>query len=283
MTLQEKVASVPRWRHRISLPGGIVTPGVADTAALLKLIDLPEDLTGLSVLDVGCSDGFFSFECEKRGAARVVAVDNYSSVLVDTPSGFQVAREALHSQVEFIEADFSTLDPQRMGQFDVVLFLGVLYHLRHPLLGLEQMAAFCRQQLILETLITSSAQGNWVEFYPSSEVNHDPTNWWAPTIACVAAMLGSCGFCNVRTVSSSSGRGVLHAFSPEYGDDAEGLIADYGPQTVIGICRQFVGRDIGPDEVVSVLKRFSIKDFGSLKQALAESRGKEWHQAGRSS
>src|SRR5438874_13568446 len=105
MTVGEKVAAVPHWRHRIQLPGGVVTPGSQDTLAQLPTIGMPDSLTGLTVLDVGCSDGFYSFESEKRGAIRVLAVDNYSSVYIDNPTGFNVARESLDSRVDFLKSD----------------------------------------------------------------------------------------------------------------------------------------------------------------------------------
>ena len=134
------MTNVLRWRHRISLPDGTVTPGVQDSPALLKRLQLPEDLSGKTVLDIGCSDGFYSFECERRGASRVLAVDNYSSPLIDSPSGFHMAHALLHSKVEFRQADLFSLNPDKDGCFDIVLFLGVLYHLRHPLLGLESIS-----------------------------------------------------------------------------------------------------------------------------------------------
>ena len=140
------MTNVPRWRHRISLPDGTVTPGVQDSPALLKRLQLPEDLSGKTVLDIGCSDGFYSFECERRGASRVLAVDNYSSPLVDSPSGFHMAHTLLNSKVEFRQADLFSLDPDEDGCFDIVLFLGVLYHLRHPLLGIERIASLCREK-----------------------------------------------------------------------------------------------------------------------------------------
>ena len=98
-------------------------------------LDLPASLEGLTVLDIGAWDGFFSFECERRGASRVVAADYYSwhGPGWGTKAGFQLAREALGSRVEDVDIDVMDLSPERVGTFDVVLFLGVLYHLRHPL------------------------------------------------------------------------------------------------------------------------------------------------------
>src|SRR5438874_870007 len=118
------VTQVARWRHQIPLPGGIITPGSQATLEQVKGLGIPADLSGKAVLDIGCSDGFFSFECEKRGAARVLAVDNFSSVYIDTPSGFAAAHALLQSKVEFRQIDLFDLKPAEVGQFDLVLFLG---------------------------------------------------------------------------------------------------------------------------------------------------------------
>ena len=96
---------------------------------------------GLSVLDIGAWDGFFSFECERRGASRVVAADYFSwhGSGWGTKAGFTLARDVLGSKVEDVDIDVMDLTPERVGTFDLVLFLGVLYHLRHPLLALERV------------------------------------------------------------------------------------------------------------------------------------------------
>lgn len=120
-----------RWYHTIDLGNGIVTAGVDATPVRLGGIDLPTSLEGLSVLDIGAWDGFFSFEAERRGAARVVAADWYSWRGVgwgteNGKAGFELARDALGSRVEDVEIDVMDLSPERVGTFDVVLFLGVL-------------------------------------------------------------------------------------------------------------------------------------------------------------
>src|SRR6187401_1004793 len=142
-----------RWYQTIDLGEELVTKGVDDTPRRLATLGLPDSLAGLSVLDIGAWDGFFSFECERRGAARVVAADFYSwhGTGWGTKAGFTLAREALGSRVEDIDIDVMDLSPERIGTFDVVLFLGVLYHLRHPFLALERVASVTRDYLIVET------------------------------------------------------------------------------------------------------------------------------------
>src|SRR5205823_11074218 len=122
ISIEERIASVPLWRHKIPLPGGKVTPGSQDNLEQIKLLGLPEDLRGKTVLDVGCSDGYFSFACERRGAKRVVAIDDFSSVYIDSPAGFHVAHELLGSKVEFVAGDFQKMDLGALGTFDIVLF-----------------------------------------------------------------------------------------------------------------------------------------------------------------
>jgi len=201
-------AEALRWFHSIDLGGGVVTNGIVDTAYRLALLDLPASLEGLSVLDIGAWDGFFSFECERRGASRVVAADHYSwhGPGWGTKAAFQLAREALGSRVEDVDIDVMDLSPERVGTFDVVLFLGVLYHLRHPLLALERVASVTGNQLILETVVDMvGIRRPAVAFYPDRELNGDPTNWWGPNVPAVRGMLTSVGFRQVRTTTTPPG------------------------------------------------------------------------------
>jgi tRNA (mo5U34)-methyltransferase len=205
MDLQSRVAAI-RWYHTIDLGGGIVTRGVDNSPLRLARAQLPESLNGLTVLDIGAWDGFFSFECERRGAARVVAADHFSwhGPGWGTKAGFTLAREALGSRVEDIDIDVMDLSPERVGTFDVVLFLGVLYHLRHPFLALERVASVTRDRLILETVVDLvGLRRPAMAFYPGQELNNDPTNWWGPNIPAVQGMLETLGFKHVTMVSRS--------------------------------------------------------------------------------
>jgi tRNA (mo5U34)-methyltransferase len=199
-------ATAIRWYHTIDLGGGLVTSGVDDTPQRLARVALPASLSGLTVLDIGAWDGFFSFECERRGAARVVATDFYSwhGGGWGTKAGFELAREALGSKVEDVDIDVMDLSPERVGTFDLVLFLGVLYHLRHPLLALEKVASVTRQTLIVETVVDMVGIGRpAAAFYPDRELNDDPTNWWGLNPAAVRGMLTTVGFESVSMPVSS--------------------------------------------------------------------------------
>jgi tRNA (mo5U34)-methyltransferase len=157
------------------------------------------------VLDVGAWDGYFSFEAERRGASRVLAADHFAwhGENWSSKEGFELARRALRSRVKDI--DVMELAPERLGTFDLVLLLGVLYHLRHPLLALERVASVTGDQLILETHVDLT----WLRrpamaFYPGHELGHDPTNWWGPNPEGVCAMLADVGFKRVELVTPDS-------------------------------------------------------------------------------
>jgi tRNA (mo5U34)-methyltransferase len=183
-----------QWFHRIELAPGIFTPGVEDTPRKAELIEFPSDLKGKTVLDIGAYDGYFSFEAEKRGASYVLAYDH----LPPDQSGFNLAREALNSKVEHRVGSVYDLSPQSVGSFDIVLFLGVIYHLRSPLLALQRIHSVCKETMYLESHISPDLPGTpndpVARFFPSNELNADPTNWWSPTRSCLEAWITSHGF-----------------------------------------------------------------------------------------
>ena len=190
-----------KWWHSIDLGNGIVTPGQYDTRTLLDRIGMPADLRGLTVLDIGAWDGYMSFEAERRGASRVLATDSFvwRNKVRAGKSGFEFARAALHSKVEDMEIDVMDLSPERVGTFDVVLFLGVLYHLRHPLLALERVRSVTKKLLIMETHVDFlQIERPAMAFYPGKELSNDPTNWCGPNEACCVAMLKDVGYRNIR-------------------------------------------------------------------------------------
>jgi tRNA (mo5U34)-methyltransferase len=207
---EELRAAVARqeWFHTIDLGGGVVTPGRDESARKLGWIRLPRDLSGLSVLDVGAWDGFFSFECERRGASRVVALDGpawrepaWGPGGYGTRSGFDLARRALASRVEDVELDLEEISPSSVGRFDVVLFLGVLYHLKHPWSVLERVASVCDGLLIVETHADLlDLRRPAMALYPGSEIAGDASNWWGPNVAALRAMLREEGFARVEVV-----------------------------------------------------------------------------------
>lgn len=204
--LRARVAEI-RWHHSIDLGQGIVTPGQDNSPRKLARLKLPESLSGKTVLDVGAWDGYFSFEAERRGAQRVLATDSYcwdGSHDWGSKRGFDLAREALGSKVEAQVIDVLDLAPERVGVFDVVLFLGVLYHMRHPLLALERVAGVARDLLILETAVDLlKVRQPALAFYPRDEMCKDHTNWCGPNPKAVVAMLETVGFRKIQIISGT--------------------------------------------------------------------------------
>lgn len=189
------------WFHRIDLGNGVVTPGRIDVRNVtLPRLHLPADLSGKTVLDIGAWDGFFSFEAERRGAQRVLATDSHAWY-AHKPA-FELARRALDSRVEDLDIDVMDLSPARVGTFDVVLFLGVLYHLRHPLLALEKVFSVTADHLVLET-VTDLVWTRYpaMRFYPGDELAGDASNWFGPNPPAVLGMLKAAGFSRAAIVS----------------------------------------------------------------------------------
>ena len=213
--LRDRIDALGPWFHNINL-GGIWTapdhflgdyPGrkFARFAAAL-----PTDLTGKSVLDIGCNAGFYSVEMKRRGAARVLGIDSDERYLAQA----RLAAEALaFDDVEF--ANLSVYDVGALGErFDVVIFMGVLYHLRHPLLALDLIREHVAGELLVFQSLTRGARsvaaikpdydfnepdafalaGYPKLHFVEREFAHDWTNWWVPNRAAAEAMLRAAGF-----------------------------------------------------------------------------------------
>ena len=185
------------WWHSIELADGIVTPGINSLERLrakYRSFGLPDNLSGRRVLDVGCWDGFHSFEAEQHGAA-VVSIDCFR------PENYFTAHVALHSRAQFHEMSVYELDRKQLGTFEVVLFLGVLYHLRHPLLGLERICNLTTDVAIIESHVTEEFVGSsrpLMEFYETGELVGQYDNWWSPNLECLMRMVRSSGFAFVE-------------------------------------------------------------------------------------
>jgi tRNA (mo5U34)-methyltransferase len=218
VTLQERIDALP-WFHELDLGGGVVTPGAVTRDVLQQQADVyfKDGVAGLSVLDVGCWDGFNSFEAKRRGAARVLATDHFvwnDPSRVGSRESFELAREKLGVNIEVADIDLPNISPATVGRFDVVLFCGVLYHLQDPLGGLKRAASVCNHTMIVETVVDAlELDRPAMVFYPGSELADDPTNWWGPNPACVAAMLRDAGFQQVEHNPHPvyEQRGIFHA------------------------------------------------------------------------
>ena len=180
------VEGVERWYHRIEVAPGVVTPGEHDSPYVLERVPFPDDCTSMRVLDIGARDGFFSFEAERRGAAQVIALD----VFPPEGTGFYTARRLLGSQVEFVTGNVYELSPERHGHFDLVLFLGVLYHLRNPLLALDRIRSVCTGRLVLESEVSPGEEDTpRARFHRGTSLRGDGSNYWTPNLSGLRALL----------------------------------------------------------------------------------------------
>jgi tRNA (mo5U34)-methyltransferase len=180
----------------------------------MRLLQIPEDLTGKTVLDIGAWDGFFSFEFERRGAKRVLAIDSFAwDEKREWPRGlecFLLAREFFNSKVEYQRLDAHDLSPEAIGTFDLVFCAGLLYHLRHPLAALEKIRSVTAGQLILEThqLIPAVHERvPLITFFPGDEegVRLNFAGGF-PTRAWLSAALTTAGFARHEFVYTPSFR-----------------------------------------------------------------------------
>ena len=200
------------WYHSIELPDGQVIQGLQPVERLHRRIaqyPIPADLRGKRVLDIGAWDGWFSFEMEKRGA-EVLAIDSA------TNTRFLTARELLGSKVDYRIADICRVTPRDIGRFDIVLFFGVLYHVKHPMLALERVCDLSTDMAFIESYVTDEGDGSEgppvMEFYETTELAGQFDNWVGPNTACLLAMCRTAGFARVRFESAFDHRAHVSCF-----------------------------------------------------------------------
>jgi tRNA (mo5U34)-methyltransferase len=212
--IEQRVGELGRWFHNMNLQGVQTAPQhfLGDYPACKWQTfahAVPADLRGKSVLDIGCNAGFYSLEMKKRGADRVVAIDSDPAYLAQA----RFAAEVNGADIEFRQLDVYHMAELR-ERFDVVLFMGVLYHLRYPLLALDLLYEHVvGETLVFQSLMRGSTQVQPLErdypfwetgifeepgypamYFVEHRYSHDPTNWWIPNRACAEAMLRSAGF-----------------------------------------------------------------------------------------
>ncbi|WP_264046516.1 TIGR04290 family methyltransferase [Methylobacterium flocculans] len=213
-SLRRQIDALGPWFHNMNLDGVWTAPdhflGNYPAVKWRGFSDaLPADLTGRSVLDIGCNAGFYAIEMKRRGAARVLGLDSDARYLAQA----RFAARMTGQDIEFAQG--SVYDVGALGErFDIVLFMGVLYHLRHPLLALDLIReTVAGDMLVFQSMQRGSAEVTRLEadyafFEPAPFdaagfpklhfIEHryagDPTNWWVPNRACTEAMLRSSGF-----------------------------------------------------------------------------------------
>jgi tRNA (mo5U34)-methyltransferase len=212
--IRRRVRALGPWFHNLDLHGVQTAPEhfLGDYPAVKWrrfAHALPEDLGGRSVLDVGCNAGFYAIEMKRRGAGRVVGIDDDAHYLEQAC----FAAEVCDVDVEFLK--LSVYEVEKLeARFDLVLFMGVLYHLRHPLLALDLLRRYvARDVLVFQSMQRGSrhiarlahdypfseeqifeAPGFPCLYYVENSYSGDPTNWWIPNRACAEALLRSAGF-----------------------------------------------------------------------------------------
>lgn len=222
--IEKRVAAHENWFHVIELPHGIKTPGTASNeikVPILNDLGLPTDLAGKRALDIGCMDGAFSFEMERRGA-EVMAMD----LGPKEGNKFETARQILGSSVEYRSDNVYNLAPERHGTFDVVLFLGVIYHLRQPLTALDRIRTIVRDDgllfvgsTILDTLMVRpdgtetglrathpdlSKVPLW-QFHPRDSLKREYTNLFVPNLRALETAVEEAQFRVLRSGIIKSG------------------------------------------------------------------------------
>lgn len=215
-----------RWWHRINI-NGVTTPGEnPESQDTFDNLGLPADMTGMTVLDIGAWDGFYSFACEARGA-QVTASDKFvwgkTNVWIsgknwtddaDKPhpgdAGFDYAHKHLKSKVKKLVASVEELDPKVHGKFDAVLMLGVIYHAKDPIGYLEKARAMSKGKVYIETHVDLlKLPYPAVRYYVGSELNNDATNFWGPNPAAVNGMMQDIGYRNVQERVLRTGRMIF--------------------------------------------------------------------------
>src|SRR5882762_1639480 len=219
--IQTELKRLEPWFHRIDLGGGLFTKTesvmgepidhpLGPWQTIQKL--LPSDLSGKTLLDVGCNAGFYAFEAKRRGAKHVLGVDGQRQ---HVRQGLFV-RKVLGLDVEFRRLNVYELNPRTVGQFDITLALGLLYHLKHPILALENLYQVTKELLIIETAIMPPERTPKSFVHPlgdkqmllhalalvenPAEAKEQVFNWFLPGVEALKALLRTTGFTEVEVI-----------------------------------------------------------------------------------
>jgi tRNA (mo5U34)-methyltransferase len=223
------------WFHSFDFGNGLVAKGAKSLEYLKgesEAILGPIDLAGRSVLDIGTFNGHYAFEAERRGAARVVAADKWEwRHELGSRESFEIAHHLKGSAAEPLEIDPPEITTA-IGKFDVVLYLGVFYHLIEPIFCTRRIAECATRLMIVETHIDALDNPKpAMNFYPGAELNNDPSNWWGPNPSMIFELMRACGFERIyfREHSIHGKRGVFYCFRTQ-ADVDELLRGTLGPE-----------------------------------------------------
>jgi tRNA (mo5U34)-methyltransferase len=210
--IEAAVRRFPFWYQRIELAPGLFTlPQLAYHELVWQRVlpALPADLRGASVLDVGCNAGYFAIEAKRRGAGRVVGIESVGEFLRQA----ELCRDVLGLDIEYVPMDAHAIRDLR-ERFDLVVFTGILYHLKDPLHVIEAVGECCGDAVIVESEVLADdprtcvyvrqgphgqtpvtpVQTGIMKFLERDDLNGDPSNWWVPDVECVRGMLRTAGF-----------------------------------------------------------------------------------------
>jgi tRNA (mo5U34)-methyltransferase len=193
----ERAQKVGFWFHSIPFPGGRITAGnksMPQQQEELIRWQFPTDLTGKTMIDIGCADGFYSIVGRQRGAARVLSIDDQQTI------GLRFLLDNTVYPIEYRKLDLMSPEFLDLEPFDFVHFAGVFYHLQNPLEALKRVRRITRQVALIEGHINETFGRGlpYAVYYEGAELNSDVTNWWGPNLPCLEAMIRTAGFSRYR-------------------------------------------------------------------------------------
>lgn len=193
-TAKKLIDKHAHWHHKFEIAPGLMTPGSYDPRFMMEKLDLPTSLAGKKVLDIGASDGYFSLELHKRGA-NVTALD-YRDKSV---SGFSTMETINDVKIRHVVASVYDIDSS-FGEFDIVLHLGVIYHLPDIPASLWRARQVCKGVIFLESYVEDfNTNKPMARYYEADTLVGDASNFWAPNAECMEAMLRDAGFVTQKT------------------------------------------------------------------------------------
>ncbi len=177
------------WHHKFEIFPNVITPGSYNPKFLLDKLGLPADLTGKSILDIGACDGYYSAELFARGA-NVTALDYRPK----TTSGFAIMEKVREISIPHIVSSIYDIN-EDIGKFDVVLLLGVIYHLPDIPSALWKLRKICKGAIFIESYVEDfGTEQPMARYYEAANLYGDRTNFWAPNVPCMEAIIRDCGF-----------------------------------------------------------------------------------------
>jgi tRNA (mo5U34)-methyltransferase len=257
------------WVHTIDLGNSIVTRGIwGPPNALILQAFTDVDFTGKKVLDIGCWDGLWSFEAERRGAKEIYATDCVSQRWGRHQPTFSLAHKALNSRCKYLP-DISVYDVREklsVRDFDIVIFCGVYYHLKNPLLAFARLREVMKNGgvLIVEGAVIDNADECYARFFYRQCLHQDKSNWWIPTIPCLREWV-QCSFFDVLKEYGESRRVRVRSMIKDKiqylsGNRKPGRVIRYG-LTAQAVCRVDPNY-LYPDED---LKQFDLSQYSGEK------------------